>query len=203
MSIIVAVLLIGDPVVTSLPGVQAEAASDKFTACFEPLLVDDPVINAPLTEKIPFEALDNAVSNAAFQACANNLVNGKAYQGGDNARKQLDGMRLMAARMSFYSTRGQINLDVRRKIRPYLGCIEKELTSAEPTKANLQEAVPLMIESARDTCSSQKPDVQFSGSEEERAIRDRLLAKYFDGFASDVLTFRFKAPSKRKANAQN
>ncbi len=199
MSIIVAVLLIGDPVVTSLPGIQAEAASDKFTSCFEPLLADDPVINAPLTEKIPFEALDNDVSNAAFQACVSYLANSNSDQRDDSSRNQLDGMRLVAARMSFYSTRGQLNLSVRQQIRPYLACVEKELTSSEPTKANLREAAPLMIESARNACALQKPDVEFSGSEEERTIRQRLLTRYFDGFAGDVLAFRFKAPLKKKS----
>lgn len=200
MSLIIATLLIGDPVVqSSLPGVQAEAKSDKFAACFEPRLADDPAINTPLTEKLPFEALDNAVSNEAFQVCTSFLVDSDANQVSDDAKKQLDATRLMAARMSFYLTRGQLNLDVRKKVRPYLSCIEKELTSSEPSKPNLREAVPLMIESARDACALQKPDVQFSGSEEEKAIRGQLLTRYLDGFAGDVLAFRFKVPLKKKS----
>lgn len=201
MSIIMAILLIGDPSTdTALPGIQAEAASDSFAACFEPKLADDPVIKTPLATKVPFESLDNDISNAAFRACVNFLSDAtgpRRIEGSD--QKQLDGMRLIAARSSFYSTRGQLNLNVRRQIRPYLACIEKSLASAERPKSRLDEAVPVIVTRAKDDCHLQKPEVEFTGSEDERAIQGRLLARYFDGFAQDILAFRFKVPLKKKS----
>lgn len=175
----------------ALPGVQVEEDLDSFADCFEPRLADDPVIKSPIEKTFPIEALDNRVSNEAFKACQALLpakqVNWNEY------RLRLGGARLMGLRNSFYASRGEIDLKVRRKIRPHLGCIEDQLNRLSSDLKSTDEASK-SIADAQKACEPSLSVISFSGSETDQKIRSQVLARYVNNFAHDILAFKMKAP---------
>lgn len=179
----------------ALPGIEAEAANDVFAACYEPKLANDPVIKSPIEVRAPFEALDNPVSNEAMAACQSllKLVPLRDEKNPEYYKNRLIGLRFLAMRNTFYVSRGAINLETRRRIRPYLACIETNLSFADLQVSKVSE----IVSEARETCQSAMPQIEFSGSETERQMREQALSRYANSYALDILAFKLKTPFKQ------
>ena len=177
----------------SLAGVRAEQASDPFAECFEPKLANDPAIRTPFDKVLPFEAMENDVSNEAFRTCVSLLPTPeKSAPAGTDYQRRLNGMRLMQSHNAFYASRGTINLEVRRRIRPYLACIDTAAVSDKTLDANTSSSIGDLAATITDSCQSLKPDFQFEGSEAHRQLSERVLAVYVKTFTEDLLAFHFK-----------
>ena len=180
-----ALLALAPPAVAADSGrdlVDVEAAGDAFFACYEPRLAEDPVIKAPVGERVPFERLDNPVSNAALAACEAELQRaGRAVRDFTFGPKGLRpdwnkwfGVRLMSQRYAFYLSRGAIGLAQRRQMRPYLRCIVDRLASADSGADPAQACSALRFHFP--------PDGPGTATE-------RLAASYQDRFAREAAAF--------------
>lgn len=162
--------------------VDVEAATDAFFACYEPRLADDPVIRTPIGERVPFERLDNDVSNAAFEACIDEMNRaGKAVRAFASGRKGLRpdwnrwfGVSVIRQRYLFYQSRGAIGLAQRRQMRPFMRCVADKLAGAEPGADPAQACAALRFHFP--------PDGPGAGIE-------RLASSYQDRFAREAAAF--------------
>jgi hypothetical protein len=173
-----------------------EIATDDFQQCYEPKLARDPLIVSPITERAPFEGMDNSVSNAAFARCKKHLEKRNDWLlrtiPVDPRASQVDwlrtsGLRIVHQRNAFYHSRGAIDLSARRQMRPYLKCVSDHSlrNQANPEFARSEPAEKTRF--VHTACSALRYSFEGAGSRVERV--NWLAQRYQDIFLEEAIAF--------------